>query len=150
MKFLVTGGAGFIGGNYVLTMVEKYPEDEFVVLDALTYAGNLETLSSIFVIEHLLMNFSKKKNSMSLLILLQNHMLIAPLKNQTYFYQQMSWAFRYCLMRVKNIMFLASIKCQRMKSMVIYHLIVLIYFLRRTHLFIHLLHILLRKRLQIY
>lgn len=47
MKFLVTGGAGFIGGNYVLTMVEKYPEDEFVVLDALTYAGNLETLSSI-------------------------------------------------------------------------------------------------------
>lgn len=47
MKVLVTGGAGFIGGNYVLTMVERYPEDEYVVLDALTYAGNLETLSSI-------------------------------------------------------------------------------------------------------
>ena len=47
MKFLVTGGAGFIGGNYALTMVEKYPEDTFVVLDALTYAGNLETLASI-------------------------------------------------------------------------------------------------------
>ncbi len=47
MKFLVTGGAGFIGGNYALTMVEKYPEDTFVVLDTLTYAGNLETLASI-------------------------------------------------------------------------------------------------------
>ena len=47
MKFLVTGGAGFIGGNYILTMVERYPEDDFVVLDALTYAGNLETLDSV-------------------------------------------------------------------------------------------------------
>lgn len=46
-KFLVTGGAGFIGGNYLLIMVNKYPEDEFVCLDALTYAGNLETLDSI-------------------------------------------------------------------------------------------------------
>ena len=47
MKVLVTGGAGFIGGNYALEMVKKYPEDEMVVLDALTYAGNLETLESI-------------------------------------------------------------------------------------------------------
>lgn len=47
MKTLITGGAGFIGGNYALTMVQQYPEEEFVVLDALTYAGNLETLSSI-------------------------------------------------------------------------------------------------------
>lgn len=47
MKILVTGGAGFIGGNYALTMVKRYPEEEYVVLDALTYAGNLETLESI-------------------------------------------------------------------------------------------------------
>ncbi|MBR3127810.1 MAG: dTDP-glucose 4,6-dehydratase [Solobacterium sp.] len=47
MKILVTGGAGFIGGNYVLTMVKKHPEDEYVVLDALTYAGNLETLKDV-------------------------------------------------------------------------------------------------------
>lgn len=47
MKFLVTGGAGFIGGNYAIEMVNRYPEDTYVVLDALTYAGNLETLSSI-------------------------------------------------------------------------------------------------------
>ena len=47
MKFLITGGAGFIGGNYAHIMTEKYPEDEFIVLDALTYAGNLETLQPL-------------------------------------------------------------------------------------------------------
>lgn len=47
MKILVTGGAGFIGGNFVLYMVEKYPEDTIVNLDLLTYAGNLETLKSV-------------------------------------------------------------------------------------------------------
>ncbi|HAE15396.1 MAG TPA: dTDP-glucose 4,6-dehydratase [Erysipelotrichaceae bacterium] len=47
MKILVTGGAGFIGGNYALTMTKAHPEDTYVVLDTLTYAGNLETLASI-------------------------------------------------------------------------------------------------------
>ena len=47
MKILVTGGAGFIGGNFVLYMVNQYPEDSIVNLDALTYAGNLETLKSV-------------------------------------------------------------------------------------------------------
>lgn len=47
MKILVTGAAGFIGGNYVHYIVEKYPEDEVVALDKLTYAGNLETLEPV-------------------------------------------------------------------------------------------------------
>lgn len=47
MKFIVTGGAGFIGGNFVHYMVEKYPEDMIINLDALTYAGNLETLKPV-------------------------------------------------------------------------------------------------------
>ncbi|MBR4163579.1 MAG: dTDP-glucose 4,6-dehydratase [Solobacterium sp.] len=47
MKILVTGGAGFIGGNFAHLMVNQYPEDDIVVLDALTYAGNLETLEPI-------------------------------------------------------------------------------------------------------
>ena len=46
-KFLVTGGAGFIGGNFLHIMVNKYPDDEYVCLDALTYAGNMETLEPI-------------------------------------------------------------------------------------------------------
>lgn len=47
MKFLVTGGAGFIGGNFVHYMVNRYPEDQIVNLDLLTYAGNLETLKPV-------------------------------------------------------------------------------------------------------
>ena len=46
-KFLVTGGAGFIGGNFLHIMVNKYPNDQYVCIDALTYAGNMETLALI-------------------------------------------------------------------------------------------------------
>lgn len=46
-KFLVTGGAGFIGGNFLHMMVNKYPNDDYVCIDALTYAGNIETLAPI-------------------------------------------------------------------------------------------------------
>ena len=44
MKILVTGGAGFIGGNFVHYELDHHPEDSIVCLDALTYAGNMETL----------------------------------------------------------------------------------------------------------
>ena len=47
MKILVTGGAGFIGSNYLHYVVNKYPEDEYVCLDVLTYAGNYENLLPI-------------------------------------------------------------------------------------------------------
>lgn len=47
MKFLITGGAGFIGSNYCHYVVNKYPEDEFVCLDALTYAGNYNNIKSL-------------------------------------------------------------------------------------------------------
>lgn len=46
MKILVTGGAGFIGCNFVYYMLEKHPDYEIVCLDALTYAGNLKSLDS--------------------------------------------------------------------------------------------------------
>ena len=47
MKFLVTGGAGFIGSNYMHYVVNKYPEDYFVCLDALTYAGNYNNIKDL-------------------------------------------------------------------------------------------------------
>jgi dTDP-glucose 4,6-dehydratase len=47
MKLLVTGGAGFIGSNFVRYMVNKYPDYTIVNLDLLTYAGNLENLKDI-------------------------------------------------------------------------------------------------------
>ena len=47
MKIIVTGGAGFIGGNYVHLMLEKHPEDTIICIDLLTYAANLETLKPV-------------------------------------------------------------------------------------------------------
>lgn len=44
MKLLVTGGAGFIGSNFIYYMLNKYPDYDIVCLDKLTYAGNLSTL----------------------------------------------------------------------------------------------------------
>ncbi|HUV46870.1 MAG TPA: GDP-mannose 4,6-dehydratase, partial [Candidatus Bathyarchaeia archaeon] len=47
MKLLVTGGAGFIGSNFILYWFKKYPQDKIVNLDKLTYAGSLENLKDI-------------------------------------------------------------------------------------------------------
>ncbi len=57
MKLIVTGGAGFIGGNFVHYMLQQHPEDTIVCLDALTYAGNMETLAE--VAEHPKFRFTK-------------------------------------------------------------------------------------------
>jgi dTDP-glucose 4,6-dehydratase len=47
MKILVTGGAGFIGSNFIIYMMSKYKDYEIVNLDKLTYAGNLENLKDV-------------------------------------------------------------------------------------------------------
>jgi len=47
MKLLVTGGAGFIGSNFIHYWMNKYPDDEVVNFDKLTYAGNLENLTDL-------------------------------------------------------------------------------------------------------
>lgn len=45
--YLVTGGAGFIGSNFIFHLLEQYPQARIVCLDALTYAGNLSTLAGV-------------------------------------------------------------------------------------------------------
>ncbi|HUB57762.1 MAG TPA: dTDP-glucose 4,6-dehydratase [Mycobacterium sp.] len=47
MRLLVTGGAGFIGANFVHTTVREHPEDTVTVLDAMTYAGSRESLAPV-------------------------------------------------------------------------------------------------------
>ena len=47
MRLLVTGGAGFIGSNFVRYWVERHPEDHVVVYDVLTYAGNRPNLADV-------------------------------------------------------------------------------------------------------
>lgn len=47
MKLIVTGGAGFIGGNFVHYMLQEHPGDQIICLDKLTYAGNLSTLADV-------------------------------------------------------------------------------------------------------
>lgn len=92
MKILVTGGAGFIGGNFVHYMVNKYPEDMIVNLDKLTYAGNLETCKPVedkpnykfikgdIADREFIMDLFEKKSLMSLLTLRLKVMWIVVLK----------------------------------------------------------------------
>ncbi len=47
MKILITGGAGFIGSNFCKMVVDRYPQDNFICLDALTYAGSMDNLVDI-------------------------------------------------------------------------------------------------------
>lgn len=75
-EILVTGGAGFIGSNFVYYELDNYPSDEVICLDKLTYAGNLETLEvamkilnlnllkEILPIEFLLMSYLQVKSLM--------------------------------------------------------------------------------------
>ena len=47
MNIIVTGGAGFIGSNFIFHMLKKYPDYRIICLDCLTYAGNLSTLTPV-------------------------------------------------------------------------------------------------------
>ncbi len=57
MNIIVTGGAGFIGSNFLFYMTEKYPDYRFICVDKLTYAGNLSTLEPLMQKENF--RFSK-------------------------------------------------------------------------------------------
>lgn len=66
MKLLITGGAGFIGSNFVRYWVKNHPDDEIVILDALTYAGHLNSLKDIIQDIQILNNELKEGDEVSL------------------------------------------------------------------------------------
>ena len=82
MNIIVTGGAGFIGSNFVFHMLNTYPDYRIICVDKLTYAGNLSTLEpvmdnpnfrfakSTFATEMQFTNFSRK-NILTWLLTLQ-------------------------------------------------------------------------------
>ena len=96
MKIIVTGGAGFIGSNFVFYMLDEYPEDKIICVDKLTYAGNLSTLASVldnpnldfvnwtFAIEQEFISYLKKNIRIWSLILQLNRMLIVRLRIRKY------------------------------------------------------------------
>ena len=88
MNILVTGGAGFIGSNFIFYMLDKHTDYRIVCLDTLTYAGNLETLEPVinnddfrFVKGDIrdrdcVFDLFEKENFDMVVNLLLNHMLI--------------------------------------------------------------------------
>ena len=98
MTIIVTGGAGFIGSNFIFHMLNKYPDYRIVCLDCLTYAGNLSTLEPVmdnpnfrFVKEALrtvrpFTVFLKKKSRISLSTSPLKAMLTALLKTRKSFW----------------------------------------------------------------
>ena len=77
IKLLVTGGAGFIGSNFIKYWMQKYPEDKILNLDLLTYAGNLDNLSDIknfnyqFVKGEEILKWAEKANKKSIIKVLK-------------------------------------------------------------------------------
>lgn len=75
MKILVTGGAGFIGSNFIYYELDNYPSDEVICLDKLTYAGNLETLEVAMKI----LNLNLLKETLQIELLLMNYLQVKSL-----------------------------------------------------------------------
>ena len=90
MTIIVTGGAGFIGSNFIFHMLDKYPDYRIVCLDKLTYAGNLSTLAP--VMDHPKFRFVKAdicdREAVNQLF---EVMWIVPLKIRGFSLRQISW-----------------------------------------------------------
>jgi len=103
MTIIVTGGAGFIGSNFIFHMLDKYPDYRIVCLDKLTYAGNLSTLAP--VMDHPKFRFVKadicdreavnqlfEEEQPDIIVnLLRKVMWIVPLKIRGFSLRQISW-----------------------------------------------------------
>ena len=101
MTIIVTGGAGFIGSNFVFHMLQAHPDYRIVCLDKLTYAGNLSTLEPVLQQDNFC--FVKAdicdRQAVDKLfqeeILRQNPMWTDPLRIREFFWKPILWAPQY-------------------------------------------------------
>ena len=157
MKIMVTGGAGFIGANFIYYELREHPEDRIICYDALTYAGNIATLNSAreysqfsFVqIALLFIPFLNRSIRMLLSILQQSHMWIALSRHRRSSFKRTLLGRVYCLMHAANMELNAIIRYRRMRFMVTYHWIVRIFSLQRRRRCIPLVRILPPRHLPI-
>ena len=142
MKFLVTGGAGFIGSNYMHYVVNKYPNDYFVCLDALTYAGNYNNIKDL----------EGKENYKFVCGDITDKEFIDNLFNEEKFDVVINFAAEsHVDNSIKNPgIFLTTNIIGTQVLMEIYHLIDLIYYLQKILLYIHLVLIHHQKQEQIF
>lgn len=149
MTIIVTGGAGFIGSNFIFYMLKKHADYRIVCLDKLTYAGNLSTLASIadnpsfrFVkadicdkqaVEKL---FEEEKPDI-IVNLRQNRMLTALLKIREYSLKPIYSARKHLWMRAENTALSDIIRSPPMRFTVICRWTGPIYSLPKKRLFTH-------------
>jgi len=154
MKLIVTGGAGFIGGNFIHYMMNKHPEYKIICLDLLTYAGNLETLAPVMKSR----NFQFVKGDIADrdfvygLFEAETPDVIVNFaaESHKFFFRPTLSVQVYCWMPAENMVFSVIIRYRRMKYMEIYHSIDRTCFSQKAHRFIHQVLILHQKHLQIF
>lgn len=161
MNIIVTGGAGFIGSNFVFYMLEKYPFDRIICLDKLTYAGNLSTLSPVmdnpnfrFVKadicdrEAVYRLFEEEHPDIVVNFAAESH-VDRSIEEPGIFCRRILWELRFLWMLAVNMELSAITRCLQMKFMGIYHWIAQSCFSRKKRQFILLVHTLLQKQRQI-
>ena len=157
---IVTGGAGFIGSNFVFHMLNTYPDYRIVCLDCLTYAGNLSTLAPVmdnpnfrFVKEDITDRdavyqlFEEEHPDIVVNFAAESHVDL--LRIRKYFFARISLVRRYLWMHAVNMALSVIIRYLPMKCMEIFHWTARICSLPRKHRSILPVHILPVRHLRI-
>ena len=147
MKVIVTGGAGFIGSNFIFYMMKKHPDYDIICLDSLTYAGNLSTLKDVMDNPHfkfvkldirdrdgVYKLFEEEKPDVVVNFAAESH-VDRSIENPEVFLETNIIGTSVLRMHVVSTASSVSTKFQLMKFMVIYHLIVQIFSSTKTHHF---------------
>lgn len=125
MNIIVTGGAGFIGSNFVYYELKKHPEDRIICVDKLTYAGNLETLEAALKKDKFkfiradiadrraIYASSRRRGRILSSILPRKVMSIGPSRIRKFFSRRISSARASCSMPAASTVSIVSIRCRR-------------------------------------